>query len=497
MVFEAGARLDRYVIREHIGTGSMGEVYRAHDTRLRRDVALKVIHAEPGPDAAETVASALREARLSAAISHPHVTAIFDVERVDEISFIVMEHVAGRSLRDFVGVASVPLDRRLRWLREIAEALTSAHALGIIHRDVKPENVMISDDDAVKMLDFGIARRPRGAGPPGSGEHPTPSADNAVVGTPAYMAPEHIRALELDGRADQFAWGVLAYELLTGALPWRRTGGPYATLVAVQVDTPPPLPVELGIPATLRDVVMRAMAKSAQHRFPSMNDIVLALAAAPPTPRSTGAPTPTLQARQIMRALDVTIPARVVAPPVVIAPAAAVVAPLAAPASPLLDLELLNRSPACLHLACGNVLVNAWLARMTRADVEVAGMAGREMSRRYPKGIGSINVMPEQLPLPDASARAAGAESLREAQRWMLANAVVIEGSGFWLSAARAAYGALQLGVINQCPQGVVGTVADACAWLPTKMSITMRPDEIVSRVARARAVAGRAPPSR
>jgi serine/threonine-protein kinase len=446
----------------------MGDVYRAHDTRLRRDVALKVITAGAEPNAEETVASALREARLSAAISHPHVAAIYDVERIGDTSFIVMEHVVGQPLRRLIDDASLPLERRLRWLREIAEALACAHELGVVHRDVKPENVMISDEGDVKMVDFGIARRPRGAELTGGGEHPTPSADNAVVGTPAYMPPEQIHGLKPDGRADQFAWGVLAYELLTGALPWRRTGGPYATLMAVQVDEPAPFPPEREVPVAVGEVVLRAMAKSPVQRFPSMNAALLALAAARSPPRAPAQPRPTPR----------------VAPPPASPPPASL--PSAFPAAS--GFELLGRGGNCLHLACGNVLVNVWLAKIEREDVEGAAVAGRELSRRFPAGIGSINVFPGHLPMPDAAAREAGAVSLREAQRWMLANAVVIEGSGFWASAARAVYSAIQLAVISQCPQAVFGDVTSACAWLPTKMRTTMRDGEIAVLVAQARA---------
>jgi serine/threonine-protein kinase len=266
----------------------MGHVYRAFDTRLQRQVALKVL--DPGTATeAEVVSAALREARAAAAVHHPCVAAIYDAGTAGGRAFLVMELVRGTALRRLVGDASIEIGERVRWLADVASALAAAHALGVLHRDVKPENVIVRDDGAVKVLDFGVARLPR-----------TPDllreegfdtlTGGALVGTPEYMAPEQIRGLPTDGRVDQFGWGVLAYELLTGSVPWTRSREPLQVLLEVLSDKPVSFPPLEAIPAGLVAVVLQALSKSPDQRFASMGDIVAALGpfmAPPPLLRST------------------------------------------------------------------------------------------------------------------------------------------------------------------------------------------------------------------
>jgi serine/threonine-protein kinase len=289
----SSAPLERYLVEALLGSGGGGKVYRAHDTRLRRVVALKLVEAQEG-DARGAVAAALREARAAAAIQHPSVAAIFDVGPTATGAFIVMEHVAGVSLRQIVGDASVEVATRIRWLTEIAGALAAAHAIGVLHRDIKPENVIVCADGRAKVLDFGIARLPRSAKPGATTDDDlkTLSGGGDLVGTPAYMAPEQIRDEALDGRVDQFAWGVLAYELLSGARPFDRPGGALSALMATLVDPPPPFAAEAGVPAEVGAAVLRALAKAPASRFPSMVELGAALAPfADPagTPPSSGA----------------------------------------------------------------------------------------------------------------------------------------------------------------------------------------------------------------
>jgi serine/threonine-protein kinase len=292
MALTEGQTLDRYTIETLVGEGGMGRVYRAFDARLHRHVALKVLRVTAG-DTENGVADVLREARAAAAITHPNATAVFDAGELEGRACIVMEYVPGISLRRLIGSTEVPLRTRLHWLVDIAGALGAAHQVGVIHRDIKPENVMIRDDGLLKVLDFGVAGRTRLVdSKPGTDavEMVTPSGGNAV-GTPAYMSPEQVRGAAIDGRADQFGWAVLAYELLTGRLPWKTPIELMASIVAVlteQVDAPSRLVPEIPMPVD--STILRALSKSPADRFPSMLAVAAALSAAfsdgPPPPSS-------------------------------------------------------------------------------------------------------------------------------------------------------------------------------------------------------------------
>ncbi len=264
-----GDAMDRYVVEALLGRGGMGSVYRALDTRLRRPVALKVLSVAGD----EAVALALREARAAAAVRHPGVAAVFDAGEMGGLAYIVMELVPGASLRAFVGDPAVDVPTRVRWLCDVAHALGAAHEQNLVHRDVKPENVIVREDGAVKVLDFGVARLRRGERDP---DYFTLGGGEALIGTPAYMAPEYARSHDIDARADQFSWGVLAYELLRGTLPWQR-GGTLGALAAILADDPEPIPAAAGLPAPLVSVVMRALSKSPADRFPTMADAADAL----------------------------------------------------------------------------------------------------------------------------------------------------------------------------------------------------------------------------
>jgi uncharacterized protein (TIGR02265 family) len=269
-----GQKFDRYAIDALLGEGGMGRVYRAYDPRLQRHVALKVLRFRGGEGGHDAVAGALREARAAAAIAHPHATQVFDAAEIDGVAFIVMEYVPGTPMRRIIGDADVPLATRIRWLLDVAGALAAAHQVGVVHRDVKPENLLVRDDGLVKVLDFGVARRTR---PSASIYDTSPGVEmitaneGSLVGTPAYMAPEQMRGEDIDGRADQFGWGVLAYELLTGHLPWTTAKDFVGYLAAVMTETPePPSRRAPEIPAAVDAVLLRTLAKSRDDRFPSM-----------------------------------------------------------------------------------------------------------------------------------------------------------------------------------------------------------------------------------
>ena len=307
MPLKSGDCIERYVIEAVLGRGGMGTVYRARDERLQRSVALKIVRLEgipaagvpSAPASTDGAARLLREARAAAALDHPNVVAIFDVGQIESpeelrgTTYLAMELIRGRTLRSYVGDAAVSMRERIDWLAQIAGALAAAHAIGLVHRDVKPDNVMIRDDRRVKVLDFGIARRTARdhVDPMTSTEGlviPTLTAQGVAVGTPMYMAPEQLRAESLDGRADQFSWGVVAYELLAGRLPWATDAGSITLVSQILSGAPAPLSPETEIPPHVADVVLRALAKDRDARFPSMAAVVEALGREPSPLAQTG-----------------------------------------------------------------------------------------------------------------------------------------------------------------------------------------------------------------
>jgi eukaryotic-like serine/threonine-protein kinase len=249
---------DRYEVVRLLGSGGMAEVYLANDRQLGRHVAVKVIRERYAEDE-RFVARFRREARAAAALSHPHVVAVHDVGVHDGSPFIVMEHVPGKTLAEIVrDGGALPPERVTEIGQAVARALGSAHAAGIVHRDVKPGNVMVTGDGRVKVLDFGIARALRW----------TPLTDTpAVQGTAEYMAPEYLRGDGADPRSDIYSLGVVLYELLTGRPPF--TGDSPLQVAYQHLEQAPPQPeaVRPGIPAGLAAVVMRCLAKHPGDRY--------------------------------------------------------------------------------------------------------------------------------------------------------------------------------------------------------------------------------------
>ncbi|MGO8995385.1 MAG: protein kinase domain-containing protein [Polyangiaceae bacterium] len=288
MRLEAGASFDRYKIEALLGEGGMGQVYRAYDERLQRSVALKVLRVDSsgipqsGTDGAVRL---VREARLAAALDHPNAIAIFDVgegrvaDQPSSFPYIAMELIVGCSLRGYIGAAEVSIAERVRWLTDVARALAAAHRRSLVHRDIKPENVMIRDDGVVKVLDFGIARRTVdvNAATLAAGSGGTLTADGIVVGTPLYMSPEQMRGEKLDGRADQFSWAVMAYELFSGNVPWQKGDGLKVVSQILSLDPPPLRSNAEPLPPLIEATIQRAMAKSPASRFASMDEIVASL----------------------------------------------------------------------------------------------------------------------------------------------------------------------------------------------------------------------------
>jgi serine/threonine-protein kinase len=288
---DIGDTLAHYTLEALLGQGGMGSVYQALDHKLQRRVALKVLTGDQ-----DASARVLREARAAAALDHPNVVVLHEVGEAQGACYIAMELVQGRTLREAMADPAYPREARLRWLDEIARALDAAHRRGIVHRDLKPENVMIREDGSVKLLDFGIAqRRPVAEADPTGPTHRVTSGTltgkGLLLGTPFYMAPEQLRGGPIDGRVDQFAWAVLAHEVLTGALPWRGGDDLLAVLASVLTDPVDEEPLRAaGLPAPLRAALLRALAKDPDRRFPSMKALLDALDAPVTTAPPPSAP---------------------------------------------------------------------------------------------------------------------------------------------------------------------------------------------------------------
>jgi Tol biopolymer transport system component/serine/threonine protein kinase len=252
-----GKRLGQYEIIEEIGRGGMAVVYKAWQPALERHVALKVLPDYFRHDP-EFLARFQREARAAAGLSHPNIIAIHDVGEQDGVHYIAMEWVDGGSLRDRLAAGALSLEQTQRVLAQTADALDCAHKHGLIHRDIKPGNILFTSDGRVKVADFGIAHAADGTQLTRSG---------VILGTPEYMAPEQAQGMPVDHRLDLYALGVVLYQMLTGRVPFRGTT-PHAALHAVIYESPPaPRALNPELPAAVETVVLKALAKQPQDRF--------------------------------------------------------------------------------------------------------------------------------------------------------------------------------------------------------------------------------------
>ena len=276
MPLTSGTRLGPYDILAPLGAGGMGEVYRARDPRLDREVAIKVLPAALARDP-DALARFEREAMTVAKLSHPNILAIHEFGRDDGTAFVVMELVPGETLRARLERGALPSRRAVAYALQIARGIAAAHARNIVHRDLKPENVMITLDDQVKVLDFGLAKSvdpaqsdmTRGAG--------VGTSVGTVLGTFGYMAPEQVRGLDVDHRSDIFAFGAVLYEMLSGE---RAFKGETAadTMTAILTKDPRDLDTtSLSISPGLDRIVRRCLEKTPDLRFQSANDLAFAL----------------------------------------------------------------------------------------------------------------------------------------------------------------------------------------------------------------------------
>ena len=268
-----GQSVSHYRIVDKIGSGGMGEVYRATDTKLARDVALKVMPADMARDP-DRLARFQREARAVAALNHPHIVTIYSVEETGGIHFLTMELVEGQSLDQLIPASGLAVEQVVEIATALADALAAAHEKGIVHRDLKPANVMVTTDGRVKVLDFGLAKDVHTSE---SGGATLTAAGltqaGLIMGTPAYMSPEQIAGRVVDHRTDIFSLGVLLHEMVTGRRPFEGTS--FAELTsAILRDTPPAISeIRADLPSDLVRITRRCLEKDPRHRVQTARDV--------------------------------------------------------------------------------------------------------------------------------------------------------------------------------------------------------------------------------
>ncbi len=272
----SGARFGRYELRERLGAGGMGEVYRARDSELQRDVAIKFL-SDPFVTDPTRLARFAAEARAASALNHPNILTVHDIGESAGQPFIVMECVKGQTLRELIGPKGLAPKAMLDIGVQIADGLAKAHAAGIVHRDLKPENVMVTADGLVKIVDFGLARPPVFGDEAGAAEAETraetPTMHGAILGTVGYMAPEQARGETVDHRADQFALGAILYEMATGRRAFRCPSA-VETLAATLDREPEPITaLSPAFPAPARWLIERCLSKQPRQRYASTEDL--------------------------------------------------------------------------------------------------------------------------------------------------------------------------------------------------------------------------------
>jgi eukaryotic-like serine/threonine-protein kinase len=281
MPLTAGSRLGSYEILGALGAGGMGEVYRARDLRLGREVAIKVLPADRLADENRRQRF-VQEAQAASALNHPHIVTIHEIESEGDVDFIVMEYVRGRSLDALIPRNGMRLGELLRVAIPVAEALAAAHARGIVHRDLKPANVMVGTDGAVKVLDFGLAKLvgPE-TGPDGStvtfAADAGLSSPGTVAGTAAYMAPEQATGAPVDARSDIFSFGAMLYEMATGARAFAGASTADTLATVIRAQPKPPTAIVPSLPRELERLILRCLRKEPDRRYQTIRDVSLEL----------------------------------------------------------------------------------------------------------------------------------------------------------------------------------------------------------------------------
>ena len=276
MMLSPGARIGSYEVLGLIGAGGMGEVYRARDVRLQRLVAIKVITSDVA--ATETIRRLESEALSASALNHPNILTVYEFGVHEGLHYLVTEFIEGRTLRDRLSEGPLPIAEALDIAIQIATALEAAHAAGLIHRDVKPENAMIRPDGYVKVLDFGLAKLAPTT--KATADNPTvllSTTPGVILGTVGYMAPEQVRGLAVDERADVWSIGVVLHEMIGGRSPF--AGATMSDVIAAVLEREPPglSKVRAAVPAELERIVRRALAKNREERYQAVRDLLIDL----------------------------------------------------------------------------------------------------------------------------------------------------------------------------------------------------------------------------
>src|SRR5271156_6072058 len=273
-----GTKLGPYEIVSLLGAGGMGEVYRARDSRLRREVAIKVLPSELSLDS-DRMRRFEQEALATAALNHPNILAVFDIGTSEGSPYVVSELLEGETLRDRLRSGSIPVRKALDYALQIAHGLAAAHEKGIIHRDLKPENLFVTKDGRVKILDFGLAKLTQAE----SGAHTSmPTATHGteagmVLGTAGYMSPEQVRGMAVDARSDIFSFGAILYEMLSGKRAFHRDTAA-DTMSAILREDPPELnETNRNVSPALERMVQHCLEKNSEQRFHSASDIAFDL----------------------------------------------------------------------------------------------------------------------------------------------------------------------------------------------------------------------------
>src|SRR5215831_12268061 len=280
----SGQSIGSFTIVGPLGVGGMGEVYRARDPKLGRDVAIKVLSAMFTVDA-DRLARFEREARTLAALNHPHIGAIYGLEESGGVLGLVLELVEGPTLAERIAEGPFPVAESLAIARQIAEALEAAHEKGIVHRDLKPANIKITPDDVVKVLDFGLAKAAADEPPPDTRASRAATVGatrpQTILGTVAYMSPEQTRGQRIDRRADIWMFGCVLYEMLSGAPPFAREEQS-ETLAAILRDEPDWTALPADVPAAIHKLLRRCLRKDPRQRLADIADARFAIEDATP-----------------------------------------------------------------------------------------------------------------------------------------------------------------------------------------------------------------------